>query len=77
MHLDVTCNTRALWEFSFFYGGSAENIILRQAHGSGLWATGRWPACLGAHVFKLSVFHIASDRYGAGFRCCHKVNTEN
>ena len=38
MHLDVTCNTRALWGFSFFNGGSAENILLRQAHGSALWA---------------------------------------
>ena len=40
MHLDVTCNTRALWGFSFFNGGSAENILLRQAHGSALWAAG-------------------------------------
>ena len=30
------------------YGGSAENIILRQAHGSGLWAAG--PPCMfGGH----------------------------
>ena len=75
MHLDA-CNARALWGFIFFYEGSAENIILRQAHGSGLWAAGP-PACLGAHVFYLSAFHIARGRYGAGFRCCRKANTQN
>ena len=38
------CNARALWGFSFFYGGSAENIILRQAHGSGFWVAS--PPCM-------------------------------
>ena len=34
-------------------------------------------ACLADHVFYLSAFHITSDWFGAGFRCCRKANTQN
>ena len=56
-------------------------VQLRNTHtGSRFWTLGHrpvGPACLGAHVFYLSAFHIASDRYCAGFRCCRKANTQN
>ena len=58
------------------YGGSAKKYSDRlMVLDFGPQAGG--PACFGAHVFYLSAFHIASDRYGAGFRCCRKANTQN
>ena len=58
------------------YGGSAEKYSdMIMVLDFGPQAGG--PACLGAHVFYLSAFHIASARYGAGFRCYRKVNTQN
>ena len=59
-----------------YYGGSAEKYSDRLTIlDFGPQACG--PACLGAHVFYLSAFHIASGQYGAGFRCSRKANTQN
>ena len=65
MHLDVTCNAWALWEFTFFYGGSAENEYNTQT-GSRFWTLGRrptlhvWgPMCSTSALFILQVIGTA------------------